>query len=96
MMLKEFENRPPGLDWRLGISWNQLGTAKMINEFWEEGEDCFRRAILAMHKVDNFKQVWVSLPVVNLGQAYWLTNRCEKALIVLMEVRMVFLYYRRT
>ncbi|KAF2816920.1 TPR-like protein [Mytilinidion resinicola] len=85
MMLKEFEGRPPGIDWRLGISWNQLGTAKMINELWEEGEDCFRRAILAMHKVDNFKQVWISLPVVNLGQAYWLTNRCEKALIILTE-----------
>ncbi|KAF2502331.1 hypothetical protein BU16DRAFT_612008 [Lophium mytilinum] len=85
MMIQDFEGRPPGIDWRLGISWNQLGTAKMINELWEEGEDCFRSAILAMHKVDNFKQVWISLPVVNLGQAYWLTNRCERALIILTE-----------
>ena len=45
MMLKEISNGPQGTDWRLGISWNQLGTAKMINELWEEGEDCFKRSI---------------------------------------------------
>ncbi|OCL12400.1 hypothetical protein AOQ84DRAFT_437031 [Glonium stellatum] len=85
MMLKEISDGPQGNDWRLGISWNQLGTAKMINELWEEGEDCFRRSILIMQRVDNFRQVWISLPVVNLGLAYWLTNRCEKALMILGE-----------
>lgn len=82
-MLKELGDKDRTNDMRLAISWNELGNANMLNDKWETGEECFLQSIRAMRKVEGFEQTMISLPNVNLGLAYWLTDRHDDALIAL-------------
>lgn len=69
----------------LAISWNELGIAYMMNRQWVEGEDCFLRSIGISKQLANFTKTMISFPMVNLGLAYWLTNRYEESAQVLSE-----------
>jgi hypothetical protein len=62
MMVKEIGDGPPGTDMRLAISWSQLGAAYMINDDWVKGEDCFRKAIHMMRRLDDYEPFKISLP----------------------------------
>jgi hypothetical protein len=84
-MSKEIGDGPQGTDMRLGISWNQLGVAYMINDDWTMGEECFRKSINTLKKTDDFKRYKLSLPLVNLGYAWWLTGKFDEAVIALHE-----------
>lgn len=84
-MVQAIGDGAQGKDKRLAISWNELGNAHMLNGMWEKGEECFKRSISIMQHVENFKWTDVSFPFVNLGLAYWLTDRLEKATETLME-----------
>jgi hypothetical protein len=83
VMLKELGDKDRTNDMRLAISWNELGNANMLNDKWKIGEECFLQSIRAMRKVEGFDKTMVSLPIVNLGLAYWLTDRHDDALIAL-------------
>ena len=85
LMLQEIGDGAQGNDKRLAISWNELGNAYMLNGLWGQGEESFKRSIATMHRVDDFKWTDVSFPFVNLGLAYWLTNRLGKAIEILLE-----------
>jgi len=84
-MLKEFGDKEHTTDMRLAISWNELGNAYMLKEQWTDGEECFKESIRVMCKVEGFKSTMISLPIVNLGLAYWITDRHGEALRVLKE-----------
>jgi len=84
-MMKEFSDKPQGTDMRLGISWSQLGAAHMVNDNWTKGEECFRKAIHTMKRLDDFERFKISLPLVNLGLCWWLAERYEDAVITLEE-----------
>ena len=84
-MTQEIGDGAQGKDKRLAISWNELGNAYMLNGLWDKGERSFKRSISTMQRVDNFKWTDVSFPFVNLGLAYWLTDRLEKATETLLE-----------
>ena len=69
----------------LAVSWNELGVAYMMNRRWQEGRDCFLRSIDITMTLVNFKKTMISFPTVNLGLAYWLTNRYSEAVQILSE-----------
>lgn len=69
----------------LAISWNELGVAYMMNKRWQEGEDCFLRSIDITKGLASFTKTMISFPTVNLGLAYWLTDRYTEAVHILSE-----------
>ena len=83
--MQEIGDGAQGKDKRLAISWNELGNAYMLNEMWGKGEESFKKSISTMQRVDGFKWTDMSFPFVNLGLAYWLTDRLEDAVETLME-----------
>lgn len=85
MMMDEIGDGPQGQDMRLAISWNELGNAYMMNAMWEKGEECFKRSMDTMKRVDNWSWTDMSFPFVNLGLAYWLMGRLDEATVTLME-----------
>jgi len=85
MMVKEWGSTIGGTNMRLPISWNQLGVAYMINDDWDHGIECFLKSIAAMKQLDNYQPYKISLPLANLGCAYWLTGRFDEAVQTLQE-----------
>ena len=85
MMMKQLGNGPQGTDMRLGISLNELGIAHMLRNDYCKGEDCFLQSIDTMQRLDNYVSHQISLPMVNLGLTYWLTDRHEEAVKVLEQ-----------
>lgn len=85
LMIDELSDGAPGKDKRLAISWNELGNAYMLNGQWEKGEESFKKSMEIMRQVDGFQNIYNSFALVNLGLAYWLTDRLEEAVGVLTE-----------
>ena len=85
MMLKQVPDNIKGNDKRLSISWNELGNAYMMNKMWKKGEECYVRSKSTLLRLTDFSRVLMSLPLVNLGLAYWLMGRLNDAVEVLLE-----------
>ncbi len=85
MMVRETGTTTPSSDMRLAISWNELGNAYMLNKEWSKGEECFQKSIVVMRQYGKFEKVSISLPLANLGLAYWLQGRHEEASDILAE-----------
>lgn len=85
MMEKEFNEDTPRTDMRLGLACNQLGFAHMLLEDWAQGEIYFLRSIELLQKLDSYEPILISLPLVNLGYAYWLQGRLDEATAVLEQ-----------
>ncbi|KAL8708966.1 MAG: hypothetical protein Q9225_007520 [Loekoesia sp. 1 TL-2023] len=85
LMMNEIGNGAQGKDKRLAISWNELGNAYMLNGLWEKGEESFKKSMETMQRVDGFQNIDNSFARVNLGLAYWLTDRLQDAIDVLLE-----------
>ena len=79
MMIKELETRETHQDMRLAISWNELGNAYMLNQEWAQGEKNFLKSITEMKRLKGFKPTQISLPLANLGLAYWLQDKYDLA-----------------
>ena len=84
-MVKEVANKASRDDMRLAISWNELGNAYMLNNNWSGGEECFLKSIEEMKKLENFERTMLSLPLANVGLAYWCLKKNDRALEVLEE-----------
>lgn len=85
MMIEASGSEVRGKDNRLYISWNELGNAYMLNKSWSKGEECFKLSIEAARLLPGFEPKSISLPMVNLGLAYWLMDRCDEAIDILNE-----------
>ena len=85
MMVREFKDKSPSNDMRLAISWNELGNAYMLDHDWAKGEQAFVNSIEEMKKLTNFIPTSLSLPVANLGLAYWFQNENDKAIETLTQ-----------
>ncbi|RDW60544.1 hypothetical protein BP6252_11927 [Coleophoma cylindrospora] len=83
MMEKEFGNNTHRTDMRLGLACNELGNAYMLKEDWVQGEKYFLQSIDLLEQLDKYEPVLISLPLVNLGYAYWLQGRLAEAMAVL-------------
>lgn len=100
MMQKELAGKP-GSDMRLAMSYNELGVAYMINDSecndnikkssmlrlsgWTEGEECFKKSIEEMKRLDNYQKYKISLPLVNLASCYYLNGDYADAEKLLLE-----------
>ncbi|KAI9656216.1 MAG: hypothetical protein M1821_004879 [Bathelium mastoideum] len=82
-MVQECAREATRDDMRLAISWNELGNSYMLCRNWSKGENCFLRSIEEMKRLDDFVPTMVSLPVANLGLAYWLQGNHREALATL-------------
>lgn len=85
MMMREIGDGPQGQDVRLAISWNELGNAYMMNAMWGKGEECFKKSMSTIKRVDDWSWISMSLPFVNLGYAYLMMGRLEDAERTLLE-----------
>ena len=85
MMIKELAGKTSHNDMRLAISWNELGNAYMLNKEWQRGLDCFLTSIEEMKRLNNFKPTMISLPLANVGLAYWLQGEYVKAETILSD-----------
>lgn len=85
MLVRDYDNIPSLFenDMRLAISWNELGNAYMLKREWVRGEECFQRSIETMRRLKKFRDIDLSLPLVNMGLSYWLQGRNDEALEVL-------------
>jgi hypothetical protein len=43
----------------------------MVNENWAKGEEYSLKAIRLMKQLDDYEPLKVTMPLVNLGFAYW-------------------------
>lgn len=85
MMLQEIDESLQKIDNRVAISWNELGNAYMMSKMWLDGERCFKQCLSAAHEMINFAPADFSFPYVNLGLAFWLTDRQDQAMETLLE-----------
>lgn len=85
MMCAEIQGNLRKTDKRLAISWNELGNAHMLDHEWERAEECFKKSLETARLLDEFDPSEMSFPFVNLGLAYWITDRLEEAKAVLEE-----------
>lgn len=85
IMVKEFKDKSPDIDMRLALSWNELGNAYMLDQDWAKGEQAFKNSIKEMKRLTNFNPTSISLPMANLGLAYWVQNKHDRAVSVLLE-----------
>jgi len=83
MMCKELGGETQCKDMRLGLACNELGNAYMLKDDWVQGEKYFLQSIELLCQLDDYEPVSISLPLVNLGYAYWLQGRLEEATRVL-------------
>jgi len=85
LMVTEYPDTFPSRDMRLAISWNELGTALMLNDEWMAGEECFEKSMSAIKALADFDPLQLSLPLVNIGLAYWLKGDSTKAADILLH-----------
>lgn len=85
MMLDEFSRTKSRIDIRLAISWNELGSAYMLNEDWEDAEESFIISLKEFKKLDNQPITSLSRPLVNLGLAYWIRGKIDEAAEILLS-----------
>lgn len=79
IVLRQQTEAADGSSFSMAIAWNELGNAWMLNKNWQRGEECFLKSIEVAKSKDNFDATDVSFPMVNLGLAYWMTNRLTEA-----------------
>lgn len=80
LVLAEYGDQPTGgSDQSLGISWNELGNAAFQNNDVTRAEECFLKSIDVLKALDGATGITISMPMVNLGFAYWCQNRLNDA-----------------
>jgi hypothetical protein len=50
-----------------------------------KGEECFKRSVDEMRRLDNYKKYKISLPLVNLASCYFLRGGYTEAELFLLE-----------
>jgi tetratricopeptide (TPR) repeat protein len=83
MMEEELGKNIQPTDMRFGLACNELGNAYMLKEDWGQGERYFQRSIDLLQQLRNFEPVLISLPLVNLGYAFWLQGKLDDAAAIL-------------
>lgn len=66
-------------DQSLGVSWNELGNGVLQNNDSQRAEECFLRSIAALKSLDGATRITISMPLVNLGFAYWVQGKLIQA-----------------
>ncbi|KAK8045566.1 hypothetical protein PG993_005590 [Apiospora rasikravindrae] len=70
---------------KLARAHNQLGTGWMMAEEYEKAESSFSSSIAGYQALANYDKCMRSIPMANIGLAYWLQGRLDDATAVLEE-----------
>ncbi|KAL1304233.1 hypothetical protein AAFC00_000652 [Neodothiora populina] len=68
-----------GTDRILGVAWNEYGNALLQNNDTVQAIDCYWKSIDALASLDNATGTATSMPLVNLGFAYWIQGNLLEA-----------------
>ncbi|KAI9733663.1 MAG: hypothetical protein M1834_003265 [Cirrosporium novae-zelandiae] len=71
------------VDIRLAIAHNQIGTGWMMAKEYQKASEAFKNAIEVYQSLPDFSKGMLSVPLANLGLAYWLQGDLDKASITL-------------
>ena len=77
------EGDPPGI--RLAVAHNERGIAWMMNGKYEKAAQEFEEGISIYKSLKDYWYQMISLPLANLGLAYWLLGDYEKASETLLK-----------
>lgn len=73
------DTKPGGTDQTLGVSWNELGNAMLQNGDGSEAERCFLESKKYLGALDGATRISITMPLINLGFAYWIQGRLGEA-----------------
>lgn len=68
-----------GKDLSLGVSWNELGNAILQNNDGKGAQECYIKSIDALAALDGATRISITMPLINLGFAYWVQGRLDEA-----------------
>lgn len=69
LVRSSYQDKPPGTDQTLGVSWNELGNAYLQNNNSIEAESCFLSSKEAFEALEGATRISISMPLINLGFA---------------------------
>ncbi|KAK8052676.1 hypothetical protein PG996_011977 [Apiospora saccharicola] len=78
-------NKSGNFDERLARAYNQMGTGWMMAGEYEKAESCFSSSIAGYQALPGYNVCMRSIPMANIGLAYWLQGRLGDAAAVLEE-----------
>ena len=70
-------------DLRLGIAYNQMGTGFMMVGNIDEAINSFRTAVDVYESLPDATTYTLTIPLANLGVAYWIQGRYDESLNIL-------------
>lgn len=79
----EVLSKTGAVDERLPRAYNQLGTGWMMAAEYVNAEESFSNAATLYEQLPGYNKGMRSIPLANLGLAYWLQGRLDKASEVL-------------
>ncbi|KAK8018781.1 tetratricopeptide repeat domain containing protein [Apiospora marii] len=83
--LKYFDDKSGRCDEKLARAYNQMGTGWMMAGEYEKAESCFSSSIAGYQSSPGYSACMRSIPMANIGLAYWLQGRLSDAAAVLEE-----------
>jgi tetratricopeptide (TPR) repeat protein len=79
------QQRLPNCDELLAVSYNEIGNDFMQQKRYKEAETHYIQSIETYRKLQGYTELMLALPAANLGLAYWLQGKHEKAAQVVDE-----------
>ncbi|CZR65067.1 uncharacterized protein PAC_14967 [Phialocephala subalpina] len=73
-------------DLRLGMSYNQMGVAYLMNRDYESAVGVLKKAFEVYASLDDPAPIKATLPAANMGLAYWFLRRYDEAYTVLIGI----------
>jgi tetratricopeptide (TPR) repeat protein len=73
-------------DIRLGMAYNQMSVAYMMNRDYESAVEVLEKAFEVYKDLENFTPIMATLPAANMGLACWFLERYDDAYKVLIDI----------
>jgi tetratricopeptide (TPR) repeat protein len=73
-------------DIRLGMAYNQMSVAYMMNRDYETAVGALEKAFEVHKDLENSTPIMVTLPAANMGLARWFLKRYDDAYQVLIDI----------
>ena len=75
----------PNRDELLAVSYNEIGNDFMHQNLYEEAVTHYIKSIETYRELQDYTELMLALPTANLGLAYWLQGKYDKASQVVDE-----------
>jgi tetratricopeptide (TPR) repeat protein len=81
----DLQQRLPNCDELLAVSYNEIGNDFMHQNQYGEAETHYAKSIETYRNLRGYTELMLALPAANLGLAYWLQEKHNKAAQVVDE-----------